>query len=409
MFRLTRFSAYIRTLSLKPSPQCRRLSTSAPPEGKQGIHETTPDEPSVEGVTADVKSPGASSQNKWWLSAADEISLKHADLLKAFGLASIPESDDTGVEINKLGQICITNEKLSQQKHKTALVLSRAPACLDERDFVSILGPGKYLRQWRAARGLEKSGTSSLSFVNESSWDVFPIKKVIPMRFQDTLRRSNTWILIFSSPASAKEFQDKVHRLHKFARDNLPTFPLTKIVPPPNFIAGGAHQYRLSDYTLTAPWLRLSLVAHLAPFNHKIQDAIDLHKSLASKQIDGKAGFPVRLWLENQYLFTLKKEYVRRLLMWDGQNRRTPWQLIEDKDTITSLSGPLSNEMLTPDEDDVLGRGGNWRIAFQSAAEAKRFVRTWHRSVFPRLDSLSNYPDPPPIIKAECLFEGDIF
>ncbi|EEH43994.2 uncharacterized protein PADG_00283 [Paracoccidioides brasiliensis Pb18] len=391
MFRLTRFSAYIWTLSLKPSPQCRRLSTLAPPEGnegKQGIHETTPDEASVEGVTADVNSPGASGQNKWWPSATDEISLKHADLLKAFGLASIPQSDDTGVEINKLGQIRITNEEQSQQKHKTALVLSRAPACLDERDFVSILGPGKYLRQWRAARGLEK---------------------IIPMRFHDTLRRSNTWILIFSSPASAKEFQDKVHRLHKFARDNLPTSPLTKIVPPPNFSAGGAHQHRLSDYTLTAPWLRLSLVAHLAPFNDKIQDAIDLHKSLASKRIDGKAGFPVRLWLENQYLFTLKKEYVRRLLVWDGQNRRTPWQLIEDKDTITSLSGPFSNEMLTPDEDEVLGRGENWRIAFQSAAEAKRFVRTWHRSVFPRLDSLLNYPDPPPIIKAECLFEGDIF
>ncbi|EDN11207.1 predicted protein [Histoplasma mississippiense (nom. inval.)] len=313
----------------------------------------------------------------------ERISLEHADLLKTFGLSEIPDSNNTGATIDKLGRISITSEEESRQKHRTALALSRAPACLDERDFMSILGQGKYLNKWRNTRGLEK---------------------IIPLRFPDTLRRSNTWILIFYSPAAAKEFQDKVYRLFEFARDNLPTSSMSRITPPPNYTADGACEYRLNDYTLTSPWLPLSLYACLEPFDQKLQDAIDLHNNLASRH--GKHGFPVRIWIDSQSRFTLKQEYVRRLLLWDGQNRWSPWQLVE-QDPITPLMEPLSNEILTPDEESS-AEGDCWRIAFQTAAEARRFVRVWHRSVLPKLDALPFYPDPPPLMKAECLFEGDV-
>ncbi|KKZ64561.1 hypothetical protein EMCG_00230 [[Emmonsia] crescens] len=383
MFSHSRFPAFRRGCRINSS-QWQRLFTSISSQRQGGRLEMQPSEPRENGVGASMKDTNATDKNRPRFDP-ERISLEHADLLKAFGLAKIPESNNTGATIDKLGRISITSEEESRQKHKTALVLSRAPSCLDERDFMSILGQGKYLNKWRNTRGLEK---------------------IIPLRFPDTLRRSNTWILIFYSPAAAKEFQDKVCRLCAFARDNLPTSTVSSITPPPNYTADGACDYRLSDYTLTTPWLQLSLSAYLAPFDQKIQDAIDLHNNLASKGTDGKQGFPVRIWIDNQNRFSLKQEYVRRLLLWDGQNRWSPWQLVEE-DPITPLMEPLSNEILTSDEEDVT-EGYCWRIAFQTSAEARRFVRVWHRSVFPKLDALPSYPDPPPLIKAECLFEGDI-
>ncbi|KAG5295804.1 hypothetical protein I7I50_08685 [Histoplasma capsulatum G186AR] len=382
MFFPSRFTAFTRTYPAKPTRLLRFLAST--PARRHGDRFEIP--PSARRETedgVDMKDTETTDRSSRPRFDPERISLEHADLLKTFGLSEIPDSNNTGATIDKRGRISITSEEESRQKHKTALVLSRAPACLDERDFMSILGQGKYLNKWRNTRGLEK---------------------IIPLRFPDTLRRSNTWILIFYSPAAAKEFQDKVYRLFEFARDNLPTSTMSRITPPPNYTADGACEYRLNDYTLTSPWLPLSLYACLEPFDQKLQDAIDLHNNLASRH--GKHGFPVRIWIDSQSRFTLKQEYVRRLLLWDGQNRWSPWQLVE-QDPITPLMEPLSNEILTPDEESS-AEGDCWRIAFQTAAEARRFVRVWHRSVLPKLDALPFYPDPPPLMKAECLFEGDV-
>ncbi|PGG96939.1 hypothetical protein GX51_07587 [Blastomyces parvus] len=383
MFSPSRFPAFVQTCPIKSS-RWLRLFTSIPSQRNGGRLETPPSVHREQGDGAGLKTTNTTNKSNRPRFDPERISLEHADLLKTFGLAEIPGSNNTGATIDRLGRITITSEEESRQKHQTALLLSRAPACLDERDFLSILGQGKYLNKWKNTRGLEK---------------------IIPLRFPDTLRRSNTWILIFYSPAAAKEFQDKVYRLFEFARDNLPTSAMSSITPPPNYTADGAGNYRLSDYTLTSPWLKLSLSAYLAPFDQKIQEAIDLHNSLTSR--DGKAGFPVRIWIDNQSHFTLKREDLRRLLSWDGQNRWSPWQLAEEA-PITPLAEPLSNEILTSGEED-LTEGDCWRIAFQTAAEARRFVRAWHRSVFPKLDGLRFYPDPPPLIKAECLFDGEIY
>ncbi|EGE85275.1 hypothetical protein RJZ56_001774 [Blastomyces dermatitidis] len=382
MFSPSRFPAFVQTCPVK-SLRWLRLFTSTPSQRNGGRPEMPPSKNREKGDGASAKATNTTDKSSRLRFDPERISLEHADLLKIFGLAEVPESNNTGAIIDKLGRITITSEEASQQKHTTALVLYRAPACLDERDFMSVLGQGKFLNQWRNTRGLER---------------------IIPLRFPDTLRRSNTWILIFYSPAAAKEFQDKVYRLFEFARDNLPTSTMSSITPPPNYTADIAGDYRLSDYTLTSPWLKLSLAAYLAPFDQKIQGAIDLHNRLVSRH--GKQGFPVRIWIDNQSHFTLKQEDLRRLLLWDGQNRWSPWQIVEE-DPITPLTEPLSNEMLSSGEEE-LTEGDCWRVAFQTAAEARRFVRAWHRSVFPKLDGLPFYPDPPPLIKAECLFESEI-
>lgn len=81
------------------------------------------------------------------------------DLLREFGLEMVPgtASQGTGADINKMGQLQITDANLSKRPHKTALVLYRAPASLTERDFLRILAPGKHIEGWKSQGGLEQS------------------------------------------------------------------------------------------------------------------------------------------------------------------------------------------------------------------------------------------------------------
>ncbi|KAK2781593.1 hypothetical protein FQN52_001449 [Onygenales sp. PD_12] len=334
-----------------------------------------------------------------------ESALEGSDLLELFGLAKIPQSDSHGVEIGPSGRIHITSEKESRQKHKTALVLQRAPECLVERDFLSVLGSEMRSSGWKSTGGLEKS-EGILSMLHRCLIlrdDLL----VIPMRYSRSLSPSSNWLLIFSDPASAKEYQDKAFQLCELAQKNVPRSATSSITPPPNYTVDGLRENTLSDYTLTTPWLPPSIIAFLAPFGQKFQRAIDLHDNLASKGRNGGQGFPVRIRIESHATLPLTKSSIRQILREDGENRLAEWQLVEGEDSISRVTGPFVNKMLTSDEGEGDMPGNDWCIVFQTAVEAKRFVRTWHRSVFPRVDSLP-YPDPPPLVKAECLFHGDI-
>ncbi|PGG99291.1 hypothetical protein AJ80_09391 [Polytolypa hystricis UAMH7299] len=315
------------------------------------------------------------------------MELERANLLEQFGLSRIPQPESPGVEISRYGRLRITSEKDSRQKHKTALVLSRSPLSLEERDFVRILGPGKHLEGWRGRGGLEQ---------------------IVPMR-DDDLRRRNIWILVFATPASAKEYQDRALHLKLLARDNTPMSPISSIAPPPNYTIGGLHGDRLSDFTLTTPWLRLSLHARLAPFHPSIQRAIDLHNQLAVSGRDNK-GFPVRFWIEEHNLVPITAARLRGLLSWDSNARGSPWQILEGMDSITPLADGLQYKMFDQKKKQGPQAAGsdNWCIMFQTASEAKRFVRVWHRRRLPMFESLP-FSDPQPMINAECLFPDITF
>lgn len=84
---------------------------------------------------------------------------EQANLLDTFGLSRIPRSNQNnhGVKIDEMGQLQIICQEESRQKHKTALILSRAPRSLVERDFVRVLGSGKHIEGWKSRSGLEQS------------------------------------------------------------------------------------------------------------------------------------------------------------------------------------------------------------------------------------------------------------
>src|SRR5205809_3633249 len=68
----------------------------------------------------------------------ERANLERVNLLDKFGLSRIPRpnQNDHGVRIDEMGLLRIICQEKSRQKHQTALILSRAPRSLVERDFV---------------------------------------------------------------------------------------------------------------------------------------------------------------------------------------------------------------------------------------------------------------------------------
>jgi hypothetical protein len=181
------------------------------------------------------------------------------------------------------------------------------------------------------------------------------------------------------------------------------------IAPPPNYAVGGIHGFTLQDYTITTPWQSPTLFAQLAPFDSTLQRAIDIHNNLVSLRRDGGQGFPVRVWVDQHNLLPINTELLERLLLWDGRARGSQWQIAEGDRTMAPLTGRFQHRMFMGNREDALLGGkdiDNWRIIFQTASEARRFVRLWHRRQLPRFAQLP-FSDPQPLIKAECLFNDN--
>ncbi|EFR05525.1 hypothetical protein MGYG_08541 [Nannizzia gypsea CBS 118893] len=332
------------------------------------------------------------------------------DLLREFGLEAVPAttSQGAGAQVDKMGQLQITDADLSKRPHKTALILYRAPASLTERDFLRILAPGKHIQGWKSQGGLEQ---------------------IIPARNPKTLDRMNGWILLFSNPAAAAVYQEKVHKLRELLRDKTPFYPASSIDLPSNYEIPGSMGFTLQDYTLTAPWQFPLLTAEFFPFSKWVGSCIRTQESITGiapkdeqspetsvpvPSLSSVSGYPVRMCISRDSFLGLTKKSLINFLYWDGERRSVPWDLIEGWDKVTFLTNgkedggtPLGEKAHSKPkfgEYDV----SNWRIMFKSASDARRFVRVWHMKEFPPAEDEA-YCDPPPLVKAEALFWDDSF
>lgn len=247
---------------------------------------------------------------------------------------------------------------------------------------------------------------------------------VIPLRHHRTLLRSSSWALIFATPAHAKEYQEKAALLRKQAGYHIPTSPTSNIAPPPGFAVGGANGLKIQDYTLTSPWLNISLVAQISPFDYKLQRSIDIHEKLTappSRSTDyheheaprrAERSFPVRFWIDQHNQMELTADIISRILVWDGVFRGYKWQTVDGKSAIKELvdlhkpdilNNRSSNNHEEEDQYTPPRRADNWRISFRHASEARRFMRVWHRMPLPKFTGLP-FSDPQPLVKVECLF-----
>ncbi|KAJ9388067.1 hypothetical protein DTO063F5_2852 [Paecilomyces variotii] len=287
---------------------------------------------------------------------------------------------DHGVQVDQHGQLEIVSEEVSRQPHKTALILSRASKSLELYDFIRLLN---HRVAAKGNLGLEGGP-----------------EEVFPLRHHRTLQKRDTWILTFTTPAQAREYQKEASELRHLAARFM-SDPSSGVRTPHHL---GQHGPRPYDYTLTSPFQSLSLVAQLAPFDFKLQRGMNTQTKLTQERHPGRKTFPVRLWT-GQFSGQLSTRTIKNFLELDGQARGSPWRISEGEDAVIRLahyftSGISRNNLDEDSESHISGSIGNWCIGFQCASDARRFVRVWHRKHFPeRLVGSSQVT-----IKAECLF-----
>ncbi|KAI5293596.1 hypothetical protein KEM52_005390, partial [Ascosphaera acerosa] len=340
-------------------------------------------------------------------------------ILRAFGLDHLgPGVASSGVHVDERGQLHVDSVGEAQQKHATALLVSRAPRSLTERDFVGLLSKGEFLPGWRSRGGLDA---------------------VIPWRYADSLRRDNRWILLFRAPADATRYQQRAVALRAFVRANTPPAPASAPARPLDYEAPAVPGFTLGDYTIGPPFQAPAIYAFLHPFPAQIQAQIKTYRTFMSYSTggssDGSAVFDeteqeavpkyaVRVWMDDKSPFLLNHYLIRDWLLADGLDRHVPWLLAEIDHPIQPLGDdPAGGDMLTSlgTLGGPLGAGGNthqrqdseylrchnWLVFFRSAGEARRFVRTFHRTPLPKIRGAPSV-EPMPLIKTELLVENQL-
>lgn len=230
---------------------------------------------------------------------------------------------------------------------------------------------------------------------------------VFPFRHHQTFQRRDTWILIFTSPAHAKRYQQRAFQLQNLqARNSSGPWSSSIHFPFGTPAQGQNDRMRLPDYTLTTPFQNMSLVAKPSPFDSKLQRAIRIHKTLVRPRRAEGQFFPVRLYLDRSGCQQLSVQCIRRLLKLDCVARGSWWAIMGSSDAVIRVECNSACELSqvnlgTPPVLSSSIVAENWCINFRHASDAKQFVRLWHRRPLPRLHGIEPHSI---ILKAECLF-----
>ncbi|KAE8374330.1 hypothetical protein BDV26DRAFT_46429 [Aspergillus bertholletiae] len=283
--------------------------------------------------------------------------------------------EDCGVIIER-GKLRITSSKRSRRGHRTALVLSGASRSLTPYDFRRMLKSKDY-----SLKGLEE---------------------VLPIRNRQTLQRSDSWLLIFTSPAHAMAYQQRLIGLQEFS---LKQVDMPAETPTDGRVKHSEH----FNYAVGSPLRNVSVAAHLFPFNSTLLHSIGIHKGLHQSESSGNKLFPVKLQLDYLSFPSLDSHYIRKLLKLDGIMRGRRWALPETDDAVTQiepttvlgLSQINMGSLSQPPASASFIR--MWRVNFLTSFEAARFARVWHQRPLPKL-GIEGLHGPTPYVKVECIF-----
>ncbi|KAE8133782.1 hypothetical protein BDV38DRAFT_181708 [Aspergillus pseudotamarii] len=292
--------------------------------------------------------------------------------------------EDCGVTIER-GQLEITSSERSRRGHRTALVLSGASLSLTHYDFRRMLKSKDY-----SLKGLEE---------------------VLPIRDRQTLQRSDSWLLIFTSPAYAVEYQQRVIELQElYLRQVAPTTTTTLDRPTEASTNGRVKHGEHFNYALGSTLRNVSVAAQLFPFDFKLQRTIGIHRGLRQPGSSGNKLFPVKLQLNYVSFPSLDSHHIRKLLKLDGIMRGRRWALPETDDAVIQIE---PTTVLGLSQINLEGTGSlsqstfnfmrMWRVNFLTSFEAARFARVWHQKPLPKLGN-EDLHVPSPHVKAECIF-----
>ena len=296
-----------------------------------------------------------------------------------------------------------TNNALRQQ-NTTILLLSRVSTSLCDADFRRIVPRGIHIEEWRGPGD---------------------ILKVIPSRDLSSLSPTSNYYLLFSNPAYARAYQNQVIHLHQLAQTYTPTSLDFPIRPAPGVLdTKGQDVYALlQDYTISPPSARMSLRVSIPPYHANLQRILQHEGYPQLVQSGDKAGRAVLFWVDGYQPSALS---LKTMLAKDGQDRNLQWGPLRGKGEIEVLQvhGEVNGEENEPndpsayaDETGLSGWGDidlkpkrhgyhRWIISFEDEAEARRFVRLWHRRPypFPMQEENPSQGEPDPLVHAEFMW-----
>lgn len=180
----------------------------------------------------------------------------------------------------------------------------------------------------------------------------------------------------------------------------------------------------MQDYTLSPPFVRLSLRLMDTPYRQNVRKVLDY---LGYPQIvtpDDKAGRSVLFWVNGYQPSTLS---VKTMLAKDGQDRGLQWGPLRgcgNIDVFNVKPGEDDDEEAEAEAAGEPDSGGwdrwqrdvelkpkrswvqRWVISFEDEAEARRFVRVWHRMpyMFPLQTEFPSVGEENMLVHAEYLW-----
>ncbi len=325
----------------------------------------------------------------------------------------LSRSIDTGISIDRKGQLKIFSTARALRRHETVLIVSSTSTNFVSSDFTR-LSPNLSDIEAQDDEGSRlDDNMSAVSEGHEShAEDLIPI----PGRDLD-FNRLPYWILRFKRPYRAAVYQHRLHWYHANAMLNQPidtyTAATTKkreLIAPEDYIdpvSGENIWKRLNEFSLLLPTQDFNVKALLSPLPASVSAALRNYNHWIFPTGSYKA-WPIRIFVDETALTVAA---IEEFLSEDGKERVKKWGLVTGIERIEPMQQTTSSETSLPirgersstqqksgvgpsfgaHKDWVLKFGHkDWVLRFQFEDDALLFWRTWHRRQIPSLPAPSS-------------------
>lgn len=261
-------------------------------------------------------------------------------------------------------------ESLAVYNGPTVLVLNAASRSLIESDFYRLAQQGQHLGDWAVG-----------------------ITRIIQARDPATYEPLGKYYIFFHTRAAALAYSEVVWRLHLLSRRAarlLSTSPLSSFdtTPNPLPLAPTLASERGTEADLEAALKGYTLLPHSAMLDLKLH----LCKDLPVPALDRLSALNEKLspspLVQGHHFVLVNIEgckttvaALHEAIHRDGAERRFPWGLASRRDGEPSIAAvsPESDESKAESWRGRVARSSRFVVPFTDVAEARRFVRNWHR------------------------------
>ncbi|KAJ8058647.1 hypothetical protein OCU04_012823 [Sclerotinia nivalis] len=287
-------------------------------------------------------------------------------------------------------------EDAVQRREASVLILNCASKTLEESDFFRLSPRGEHIEGWTSG-----------------------IIKIIPGRDPQTLEALGHYFILFSSRAAALAYFHRTIELHTLSRTYQPnSVPLPDAFPsnpnrPPSTLPHSPKELQslLRNFTLIPPYTRLSLRLLQKPYRPAISTLLTTGSplTLTNSRSQSQA--------QDTVLFTitipsigLSSWGLREILDTDGKRRNLHWRFaregaiirVGEKINVGSETGYRGENNIG--RQKAYNTSARYILSFMDRAEARRFVREWHKRPCPLQKEYKEGDEPPPIVNAEIMW-----